>query len=373
MVKQAIALGLITASLLAALVYSQQRSTDLCVSGFIEADEIRVGSRVGGRVRYVYVAEGQTVQAGDVLLELEPYQLNEQLAEAKARLTRARAEANRLRAGLRAEEIAQARARYDRLAAVLARLRAGPRAEDVEAARLQVALAETQLELARQKHERFRRLLPQQAASREELELAVAEFKVARATVDARTEEWTKLKRGTRAEDIAEAEASLEEARQAWLQCRNGSRPEDIEQAEAAVEAAAAAVACIARQLDELTIKAPSAGIVEAVELHPGDLVGANQPVLSLMDATRLRVRAYVPENRLVVPVGAAVTVTVDSYPGERFPATVTFIARQAEFTPGNVQTPEERSQQVFRIKAMLDGGHERLRPGMAADVWLCP
>jgi HlyD family secretion protein len=81
-------------------------------------------------------------------------------------------------------------------------------------------------------------------------------------------------------------------------------------------------------------------------------------------------VRAYVPENRLHIKEGQQTRVTIDSYPDESFAGEITFISRQAEFTPRNVQTPEERSQQVFRIKVHLQE-HERLRPGMAADVWL--
>jgi membrane fusion protein YbhG len=107
------------------------------------------------------------------------------------------------------------------------------------------------------------------------------------------------------------------------------------------------------------------------VELHPGDLVIANAPVISLMDTRSLWVRAYVPENRLQQKVGEKLRVSVDSFPSQRFAAHLSFIARQAEFTPGNIQTPEERSKQVFRIKVVLDEGLDRLRPGMSADVWL--
>ena len=70
------------------------------------------------------------------------------------------------------------------------------------------------------------------------------------------------------------------------------------------------------------------------------------------MDRDNLWIRAYVPENRLNLSIGQPLQVTVDSFPGRRFNARVSFVARQAEFTPGNVQTPEERSEQVFRIKA---------------------
>jgi multidrug resistance efflux pump len=93
---------------------------------------------------------------------------------------------------------------------------------------------------------------------------------------------------------------------------------------------------------------------------------------MSMLDTGGLWVRAYLPENRHL-ELGQKVAVSVDAYPGESFGAEVTFISRQAEFTPSNVQTPEERSKQVFRIKVTLLEGLDRLRPGMAADVGLPP
>jgi multidrug resistance efflux pump len=112
--------------------------------------------------------------------------------------------------------------------------------------------------------------------------------------------------------------------------------------------------------------------VVEAIDLHPGDLVAPNAPAVALLDVSHLWVRAYVPESRLgEVRLGQKVPVRVDSFPGRRFSGRLTFIAQEAEFTPRNVQTPEERSKQVFRIKVELDAGRDRLRAGMAADVLL--
>ena len=92
---------------------------------------------------------------------------------------------------------------------------------------------------------------------------------------------------------------------------------------------------------------------------------------MSVLDTSNLWVRAYVPENRLAFNLNDEVTVTVDSHPNRTFRGRVTFIASQAEFTPNNVQTPEERSKQVFRIKVTLIDGLDVLRPGMPADVLL--
>ncbi len=369
--RRLLGMAVLAIVLVSALMYSQQRIEPLHVSGFIEADEIRIGSRVGGRVLRVHVEEGQSVQAGDPLVELEPYQLKELLAEAESQLARVAAVRDRLKAGFRTEEIAQTKARYDQLAAVLEKLTNGPRKEDIAAAQAQFELADSEYELAKTNYNRAETLFASKTNTPADMDQATAELRLARATREVRTEELNKLQSGTRAEELAEAKALLDEANQAWLLRKSGYRVEEIAETQAAVAAAEATTRAVQRQIEELVIKAPIEGTVESLELRPGDLVGANAPVISLIDSSRFRIRAYVPENRLALASGDPVLVTVDSFPGERFSGKVTFISPQAEFTPGNVQTPEERSKQVFRIKVTLDEGPNRLRPGMAGDVWL--
>ncbi len=371
MPKRLIAAVLVALFVIALLVWSQQRHVPLKVSGFIEADEIRIGSRVGGRVARIHASEGQSVKNGQPLVELEPFQLRELLAQAQGEFGRAQAELDRVTNGFRPEEIAQAKAKHDQLTAVVRKLVKGPRDEDITSSEKLLELTEAELKLAKLKHQRAESLFAKQAATSDDLDKANTELRVARAKMDAQQEELNKLKKGTREEDLDEAKAQLDEANQVWLLRQHGFRDEEKAQARAAVESATAAVQIIERQVEELVIKAPVDGTVEAVELRPGDLVAANSPAISLMDSTRLWVRAYVPENRLVVKVGDTVSVTVDSYPNERFAGRVAFVSRQAEFTPGNVQTPDDRSKQVFRIKVTLEAGLERLRPGMSADVWL--
>ncbi len=369
--KRIVAFVVLAVAAVALLVASRRRDEPSQVSGVVEADEIRVGSRVGGRVRLVHVTEGATVAAGDALVEFEPFDLLERRAQAAAEVAARRAEHERLRAGSRPEEIAQAKARREQIAARLERLVSGPRAQELAAAQARVAHAEADIELARKTHERVRGLLDRGAVSAEELDRAAQSLETSQQQLAVRREELALLQEGTRAEDLAEARAQLEEADQAWRLREKGSREEEIAAAKASLEAAEAAVASIDRQIEELVVRAPSEAVVDAVDLQPGDLVPPNAPVLSLVDVRRLRVRAYVPEARLALHVGDTVPVAVDAFPGETFRGRVTFVARQGEFAPRNVQTPEERSKQVFRIRVELEEGLDRLRPGMSADVGL--
>ncbi|MBX3433947.1 MAG: HlyD family efflux transporter periplasmic adaptor subunit [Pirellulales bacterium] len=355
------------------IVYSQVRPIADRVSGIIEADEIRIGSRVGGRVQRVLVEEGDRVEAGQLLIELEPFDLRDQLAEAEASYAARDAELRRLKAGFRAEEIGQAAARFDQLQARLDGLRAGPRQQEIDVARARLAVARSQQRYAADSFARVQASRASNAASPQDLDQAQAVLQAAEGELQARLEELSLLEAGTREEEIREAEARVAEAKFAAELTEKGYRHEDIEAAAASRDAAAAQVSAIKARLEELAIRAPLAGVVESLDVRKGDLAVAGGPVLALVDDSRLWVRAYVPESRLDLVDGLRVEVGVDSAPGERFAATITFISRQAEFTPSNVQTPEERVKQTFRIKATLIEGLDRLRPGMPADVWLSP
>jgi HlyD family secretion protein len=370
MLKRLVVFGSIALALAAVLFVSQWSSAAFKVSGFVEADEIRIGSRVGGRVHRVHVQEGQVVKVGEVILELEPFDLHQRRAEAEAVLMQRQREYAKLAKGFREEERDQAKARRDELAAHLQMLVNGPREQEIKAARARLKLAVAELDLAESDYRRTEDLFGRAAVAKEELDDVTKQLRVARSNHEVREEELALLLEGTRREEIEQAKAQLEQAQQEWLLRQNGYRPEEVEEAKAAVDAANATLEAIKQQIDELTVTAPLDAVVEAVDLQPGDLVTANAPVLSLMDTSHLWVRAYVPENQLDIQVGQKVPVTVDSFPGQRFAGHISFIARQAEFTPNNVQTPEDRSKQVFRIKVELDEGLDRLRPGMAADVW---
>jgi HlyD family secretion protein len=373
MISRLLGILAIIAALASLIVYSQLRSDVKHVSGYIEADEIRLGSRVGGRVAKVHVEEGQRVEAGQVLVELEPYDLLQQLQEAEATLAAREAELQRLEAGLRPEEVAQAEARYHQLQAQLDKLTAGPRKQEIDAARARLAVAESEQRLAEANYKRIQRLAGSNAVTQEELDRAIEALQANTGNVGMRKEELSLLEAGTRPEEIREAEAVVRQAELAWRVAQQGFRKEEIEAARAARDAAKAAVAVVSERIAELKIVAPTAGVVEALELQPGDLAPAGAPVLSVMDDSRLWVRAYVPQAWMNLQVGTPVGVTVDGYPGQQFAGEVSFIARQAEFTPSNVQTPEQRANQVFRVKVQLKEGLDKLRPGTSADVWLDP
>lgn len=357
----------------ALLWWSQRPAGESFVSGVVEADNVRVGSRIGGRIEAVNVEEGQSVKRGDLLLTLEPFDLAERLSEARQRAAAAEALAAKLHGGFRPEEIEQARARRDRLKARLDELAAGPRPLELAILQDKLDVAEAELRRAEIEFQRVTELVSQDRAKQLELDDATRTRDTWAARAAEARNTLALAREGTRTEELSQARAALAEAEQALAMTQHGYRAEELAEADANVGAAKAAVAVIERQLSELRVLAPIDGVVEAVDLEPGDLIAPNAPVISILDPAELRVRAYVPAARLNLRNGDAVAVRVDGFPGRRFRAHVTFVSREAEFTPMNVQTPEERVKQVFRIKVTLDEGRDVLRAGMTADVLLEP
>jgi multidrug resistance efflux pump len=369
--KRLLIIAVLAVIVVAALLLSRRQTRPFFVSGFIESHQIRVGSRVGGRVEKVHVVEGQSVKQNEPLLELEAYDLHERLAEAEAALQAKEAMLAKLVAGPRKEEIEGARAARDRAKASLDKAIAGPRPQEIKIAEDKLARAEAELLKAQKDHARVKNLFDNAQAAVEEMDEVARALSVAQANAAQARDELELMQAGTRAEEIGEAQASLAEAQEKLALLEAGTREEEIAEARATVASARAVVAVIQRQIAELIVRAPIDSVVEAAELRPGDLIAPSAPVIALSDPSELWVRAYLPENRLDVQLGQKAALRVDSFPDRHFAGHISFISRAAEFMPSNIQTPEERIKQVFRIKVMLDEGLDVLRAGMAADVFL--
>jgi RND family efflux transporter MFP subunit len=146
--------------------------------------------------------------------------------------------------------------------------------------------------------------------------------------------------------------------------------PEDIAVAEAQVAEAEAAMAAVQVQLDKQTLTAPRDGLISQKLVNPGELAAPGAVLMELSDIDTVDLTVFIPETQIgQVKIGQKALVQVDAYPGEVFEGEVSFIAHEAEFTPRNVQTQEERVNLVFAVKITLDNSDHRLKPGMPADA----
>lgn len=293
----------------------------LSASGTVEATEAHLGFQTAGRIENIAVREGDRVHAGQPLAHLDQRELLARRAQAEAQVEAARALLRELESGFRREEIVQARAGRDAVAE---------------------RLADAQRDL-----QRARTLFEGGAISREALDKAESAHEVAR--------------------------SQLEQAAEQLRLLETGPRTERIEGQRAALAAAEASLQAVEATIAYATIQAPFDGVVTLRHAEPGEIVAPGSAVLTIANLDDRWVRIYVREDRLgAVQLGAGASITSDTYPDKAYAGEVAFIASEAEFTPKNVQTTEERVKLVFAVKVQITGDEDReLKPGMPADVSL--
>jgi len=293
-------------------------------SGTVEARTVQVGSRVGGRVKEVLVREGDSVKIGQALVLLEPGDLPSQRLQAQGQLEQAEANLAKVadrRASTRVQEIAAARARLTAQ---------------------EVAVEKAQLDFARMK-----KLFAGGAATQADMENADAALRNAIAQRDAQRAQLDELVHGT---------------------------PEDIRAFQGMVDSAKGKLEQIQTMIDELTIRAPRDARVETLDLRPGDILPPNAVAGKLLEPDQLYVRIYVPETKLgFVQPGQVIPLYVDSFPNRPFKAVVESISSEGEYTPRNLQTADERADQVFASRLRIEEGKDVLRAGMAAIARVSP
>lgn len=329
-------------------------------SGTVEARNVRVGSKAGGRVAEVLVREGDRVVPGQLLVTFEDRELRAALDEARAVLEKT------LR-GPRPEEVAESRAAAAHARAEYEQRLHGSRKEEIAAAKAEADRARAEAELAGRNFRRYERLAETGAVARKARDDAEAAWKMAAAARKVAEEKLARLENGYRPEEIAAARARSEQAEAAWTRVRNGNRREDIDAARARLLGAEA-------RFREREVRSPSEAVVEVLDVRPGDLVPPNAPVATLLERKQVYVRIYVPETRIgEVRAGRKADVRLDALPGRTIAATVEQVNQEAEFLPRNIQTKEERVHQVFGVRLRIEDPEGLVRPGMAADVTLRP
>jgi len=331
------------------LAYAWKKRGDeqLSASGTLEARNINVGSKVGGRVTRVLVGEGDRVEPDQLLVVFDSAELEGQLLQAQGRVESARAVLNKMRRGSRPEEIAEANAASNGYReAELAQARA-----DLERARADEANAMRELN-------RTEILTKSGAMSQQSLDNARDRERAARAQVSSYSNA------------VTAAEGRLSAAQAVALKAQRGFRSEDIAAARADLTLAEGQLKEAEARWAEREVRAPAAAVVETMDIRPGDLLTANAPIAQLLEANQLYLMVYVPETQIGgVRIGNTAQIHVDTFPTQTFHARVGQIRQQSEFLPRNVQTKEERVHQVIGVRLRVDNPDNRLRAGVSADV----
>ena len=272
----------------------------------------------------------------------------------------------------------------------LAKLRNGPLPEEVSVA--EAALAQAKSDLAAKQASTNPALAAARAAVQSaETRLADAESGATSAEIDIATANLDQARRSLNdliairdnpiaansQIDAADGQLATAKAAEAGAQARldalkNGATREQLAVARAQVAQADAALTAATAQANKTVVLAPRDGVITRRSVHVGEAVSPGAALLSIAPLGDLKLTLYVPEDRIgQVMLNESVDITVDSYPGEIFQGTVTFISPQAEFTPRNVQTQSERAKTVFAVRVRIPNNDGRLKPGMFADARL--
>jgi HlyD family secretion protein len=375
-------------------------------SGTIEATEYAVTAEVGGRVEAVLADEGDEVSREAVLVELDKSLLAAQVVQAEAELEVAQAQLALAKMETQAEVIAQGEAAVEKAKAAQGmaeqalqdalRLRGDPQeirlqveqlktaaalAETaVSQAKANVKLAEIALDSARGDgsdqgktkyavaEKDLERARTEQARAEVELRKARRQLADMEAILENPLELQTQVNQAR--EQVAVAQAGVAAAEAALETLKAGPRLEDVAVAQAGVDQAEAALGVLQTQMEKLSLHSPTDGIVTSRAIHEGEMAQAGVSLLTLADIGEVKLTVYIPEDEIgQVKPGQRVMVEVDSYPGKEYPGEVVYISPEAEFTPKNVQTKEERVNTVFAVKVRLDNPAHELKPGMPADA----
>lgn len=349
-----------------------RRSSELEAWGTVEAREIHVGSKVGGRIQEVLVREGDRVEKGQTLVSFEDRELEADLAATRARHEQARINLCKMERGYRPEEVTEAKAQAARAEADWKMVRVGYREEQVEQARAGFDAARAEALNARRTYERYRQLWNDGIYSRQRFDDIETRWKAAVATEKGAEERLAEMEKGYRAEEVASAEARYLQMQAYERKISSGFRREDVEGARAALALAAAELRQAESRYRERMVKAPANATVEVLDVRPGDLIAPRSPVATLLESDQLYVRVFIPETEIGwIQVGQTAVFRVDSFPGRDFTAVVEQVNNRAEFLPRNVQTRRERVHQVFGVKLRIDDPEGVIKPGMAVEARL--
>ena len=309
---------------------SGAKETPPHATGYVEATDVRIASKVAGRVATVNVNEGTRIEAGAVVVTIATTDVDLALARIRAERAQAVAQLDLLLSGSRPEDVRQAEAQ------------AAAAAADRKA-------AEAEVSSARADEARFEQLLANKAGSVKQRDDAVARRELAEARLRAASDR------------LSAALATVD-------RLKAGARREEIAAARARVATVDAQIASMEHDKSEAVIAAPIGGVVTGRLIEPGELVAIGTPVAIVVDLDNAWANVYVEETMVPhIKLDQAATVVTDA--GDRLDGRVSFIASRAEFTPRNVQTANERAKLVYRIKVSVDNRKGILKPGMPVEV----
>ncbi len=368
-----------------ALVYLGQRNIraqEIYYSGTIEAIVSDLAFQVTGRVRKIYVDEGQWVEKGLLLADIDDSEYQARYDQALANLAgseetfkqaRIIYELNRK---ILPTEVKRSEASVKALKAQLKEAEIGYRPEETAQARLIMDSAEAVMKESRSEKDRYDRLFERKIVAKQDKDKIDLRYETSVKDYERTKEAYLLSRSGFRKETIEVARARFYEGLAVLQQAKNNlskieSAKQDVEVAKEIIKANKAALSLARTQLSHTHLIAPFSGIILSRNVEPGEVVTAGREVLSVSDISRVDLKIFVDETEIGhLKPGRKVKVKIDTFPDKDYFGWVAYISPEAEFTPKIIQTHKERVKLVYLVKVALPNPEKELKPGMPADAW---
>ena len=358
-----------------------EATNKIVVSGNIELTQVDIAFKTSGRLIERTVNEGDAVQKGMVIARLDREQLLHQRDTAAAALSTAEAQLAESRTALRwQEETMQAdlqlkNADLSAAQSQLLQLQNGARPQEIQQSQAAVAAAQSQYDGAKKDWDRAQTLYKNDDISTSQHDQFHTRFESAEASLKQVKEQANLVQAGPRSEMIESATAQVERARAALRVGQANSietkrREQDMVARQGDIDRAKAQIALIDSQLADTIAVSPINGIVLVKAADVGEVLAPGTSVVTVGDIDHPWLRAYIREQDLGrVKVGDKVKVTTDSFQDKVYDGHISFISSEAEFTPKQIQTAEERVKLVYRVKIDIDNPRHELKSNMPADA----
>jgi HlyD family secretion protein len=373
--------GVATASVLVYINLHPTVSNTILVSGNIELTEVDIAFKTAGRLIERTVDEGDAVKKGMVVARLDRDQLLQQRASqvaalqtAEAQLAESRSAAEWQRSTM-AADLDVRRSDLSSAQSHLLEMRNGSRPEEIQQASASVEAAQAEYDSAKKDWDRAQTLFKSDDISRAQYDQYRKAMDAATANLKQSSEHSSLVKAGNRSEEIESATAQEAKARASLKMGEANSlelqrREQDIMARQGDIDRTKAQIVLIDSQLSDTIAIAPVSGVVLVKAADVGEVLAPGTSVLTVGDIDHPWLRAYIAETALGrVKLGSKVKVTTDSSPGKIYDGRVSFISSEAEFTPKQIQSTDERVKLVYRIKIDIDNPLHELKSNMPADA----
>jgi HlyD family secretion protein len=360
--------------------FSHKNENQLPVSGNIELTQVDISFKVPGKLVELDVDEGTFVKKGAVIARIDREQVEQQRSRDEASVAASSSQYQQMETSVRWQretlesDIALRKAEVRASQARLDLLLAGSRPQEIQQAEAAVADATAQRDQAKADWDRSQELFKNDDISKAQYDQYRMRLDSTGAVLRQAQEKLALVKEGPRKEDIEAARADVERAKAAQQASEANRlelqrREEDVKAHLADVARAKAQVAITQTQINDTVATSPIDGVVLVKSAEVGEVLAAGTTVVTIGDIDHPWLRAYINETDLGrVKLGQPVQLTNDSYPGKTYPGRVSFISSEAEFTPKQIQTREERVKLVYRIKIDVDNPRHELKSNMPVD-----